>query len=239
MSASPAETLPPGRDGVAMPLARSVADDLEAILPPAQSAPPARSRLRLGAGGSPSPRAPERRAGRLGALLAVALLGVSAGALLAHLPARSPPPPRPPLALPQPEAFAPALALRPAIAAAPPPARVAPVQAPPARRPAVQAPASRAHAAPQVCGAHRRCGRVDVMAADRRLRSAYAAAVRAGVARPVLASYRTRWARLRPRAPTDPARVVVGYRGMASDLERLARRPAARWPRHHLASHRP
>ena len=222
-----------------MPLSRSVADDLEAILPPGESAPPVRSRLRLGAGAASTARAPERRAARLGVLLAVACLGVSAGALLAHLPGRSPPPPRPPLALPQPEAFAPALALRPAIPAAPPAVHAALTQASPARRPVVQTPASRAHAAPQVCGAHGRCGRADVMAADRRLRSAYAAAVRAGVARPVLASYRTRWARLRPRAPTDPARVVVGYRGMASDLERLARRPAARWPRHHLASHRP
>jgi hypothetical protein len=73
-----------------------------------------------------------------------------------------------------------------------------------------------------VCGADRHCDRREVLAADRRLRRAYAAAVKAGVARPVLVEYRDDWARLRRRAPREPARVVSGYGRMASALERPA-----------------
>jgi hypothetical protein len=65
-----------------------------------------------------------------------------------------------------------------------------------------------------------------VLAADARLRRAYRAAQRAGVSRPVLVSYRNRWAGLRGRATHDPGRVVRGYRQMASELEQLSRRGA-------------
>jgi hypothetical protein len=54
------------------------------------------------------------------------------------------------------------------------------------------------------------------------LRRAYGAAVRAGVARPVLISYRERWARLRDRAGSAPEAAVAGYSAMASNLSHMA-----------------
>jgi hypothetical protein len=82
MSASPTKAVPPGRSGVGVSVARSVAEDLEAILTPAHAAAPARRRLRLGvvrAGAKPAGRGREGPAARLGALFAVALLGVRSG----------------------------------------------------------------------------------------------------------------------------------------------------------------
>jgi hypothetical protein len=59
------------------------------------------------------------------------------------------------------------------------------------------------------------------MAADRRLRRAYAAAVRAGVSRSILVAARDRWSATR-RA--EPSRVVAVYGALAGDLERRAHR---------------
>jgi hypothetical protein len=70
----------------------------------------------------------------------------------------------------------------------------------------------------------------DLMAADRRLRAAYAHAVSAGVPRHVLAAYRDRWADLREDATWRPDRVAAGYGEMSVDLERLARRSRGRQP---------
>ena len=66
------------------------------------------------------------------------------------------------------------------------------------------------------------CSHRAVMAADDRLRRAYDRAIGAGVARPVLASYRARWANLRDRASASPGEVVAGYSAMANDLSRIA-----------------
>jgi hypothetical protein len=71
----------------------------------------------------------------------------------------------------------------------------------------------------------RRANASDLIAADRRLRVAYAHAVRAGVPRHVLVSYRNRWADLRNDANWRPAQVVAGYGEMSADLERMAQRP--------------
>ena len=62
------------------------------------------------------------------------------------------------------------------------------------------------------------------MAADARLRRAYSGAIRAGVPNPVLRDYRDRWSSLRRHAGREPARVVVGYRELASELDRRAAR---------------
>ncbi len=73
--------------------------------------------------------------------------------------------------------------------------------------------------------------RDDLMAADRRLRAAYARAARAGVPRQVLVAYHDRWEDLREDAGGRPDRVAAGYGRMSADLERLARaqgrRPAS------------
>lgn len=68
------------------------------------------------------------------------------------------------------------------------------------------------------------------MSADRKLRTAYSHAVRAGVPRHVLVAYRDRWADLREDAVWRPARVAVGYGEMTADLERLARRSHGQHP---------
>jgi hypothetical protein len=62
------------------------------------------------------------------------------------------------------------------------------------------------------------------MAADARLRRAYAAAERAGVANAALADYRDEWSRLRRRAPRQPALVAARYRRMAAELNHMAAR---------------
>lgn len=62
------------------------------------------------------------------------------------------------------------------------------------------------------------------MAADRRLRRAYASAVRAGAPRSVLIDYRDDWQRLRRRAPREPRLVAARYDQMASELQHLAHR---------------
>jgi hypothetical protein len=69
------------------------------------------------------------------------------------------------------------------------------------------------------------CDYEDVLTADARLRRAYASAADAGVARPVLVSYRNEWSGLRKRAPSSPDRVVSRYNEMADSLERYAERP--------------
>jgi len=67
------------------------------------------------------------------------------------------------------------------------------------------------------------------MAADARLRRAYASAVRAGVPRSVLVDYHDDWERLRHRAPRQPGLVAARYNQMAGDLNRMAgRRQVAR-----------
>jgi hypothetical protein len=64
------------------------------------------------------------------------------------------------------------------------------------------------------------CGKSDVAAAERRLRTAYNAASRAGVSRSVLASYKTRWDTQKRRATRSPRTTVRSFRAMAVELNR-------------------
>lgn len=67
-----------------------------------------------------------------------------------------------------------------------------------------------------------RCMRPDILDADRRLRRAYAEAIRQGVERRFLIEHQRRWARLRNRAIRDPDHVLEGYGELAGALERLS-----------------
>jgi uncharacterized protein len=61
--------------------------------------------------------------------------------------------------------------------------------------------------------------RPQVLDADQQLRSAYQDAIRAGVDRHVLATYRRQWSKLRSRANSDPRGLTSGYRQMAQQLD--------------------
>jgi len=76
---------------------------------------------------------------------------------------------------------------------------------------------------------HRWCMRPTVMQADRELRQAYRHAVRAGVSRSVLRSYREEWADLRSDAAHDPRRMITGYQRMAHELSARTHRRGQRW----------
>lgn len=66
------------------------------------------------------------------------------------------------------------------------------------------------------------CMRPDILAADRRLRGAYAEAIHQGVERRYLVEHQRRWTRLRKLAARDPKGVLEGYGELAGDLERLS-----------------
>lgn len=66
------------------------------------------------------------------------------------------------------------------------------------------------------------CMRHDILEADRRLRGAYAEAIRQGVERKFLVAHQRRWTRLRNLAAQDPNGVLEGYAELAGDLERLS-----------------
>ncbi|WP_016746536.1 alpha-ketoglutarate decarboxylase [Rhizorhabdus wittichii] len=66
------------------------------------------------------------------------------------------------------------------------------------------------------------CMRPDILAADRRLRRAYAEAIHQGVERRFLVEHQRHWTRLRNRAARDPQGVLEGYAELAGDLERLS-----------------
>ncbi|MDB5457323.1 MAG: hypothetical protein JWP92_2908 [Caulobacter sp.] len=207
-----------GRD--AMPLA-GVADD----------AAPVRALRRDGGRVRTSP-------GVLGAIVAAGLVGLSAGLIAAPSTDRAPEAPTlgeaarieaPPAAAraltpPTPEPIVTAVAPPAAVVTAPPPHR-APSAAKP-RRPVVAK--ARSTAEPVVRCSSRRCSHAEVLAADRRLRRAYARAIDAGVPRPVLVSYRDRWASLRRLAVNQPNRTVGAYGALARDLNRKAETARAR-----------
>lgn len=221
-------------------LARAVSADLEGIFRPAAPAAPdsprqgrVRSFAAAGAG------ARERRPARIGALVATALAGLALGAVVANPPRIGGPKPQPEptrvaaIAVP-PVNPPPALVTQPpptvAPAPRPAPAAVQKASVKPKPKPARAAPArqtarsSDGYRCADLRGdAEARCAYPAVLAADRRLRDAYRQAVRAGVPRSTLVSYRSRWASLRHRADDQPERVIRGYREMAQDLTRLAR----------------
>lgn len=223
-------------------LSRAIRADLEEIFQPvtpsAASRPP---RVRTFVARSAEAR--ERSPARWGALAAAALVGVAAGALIVKPPVPGPAAASAPApaalivasVAPAPAATA-AAAPRPAIAWPEPPPAAAPakVRAQPVKAAAPRV--ARPKPTKAVAGksgsrcerlrgdARARCAYPAVIAADRRLRQAYASATRAGVPRATLVSYRNRWASLRHRADRDPGRVIAGYQDMAGDLRRLADR---------------
>jgi hypothetical protein len=213
---------------------RAVSADLEAIFgrPVATAEPPApAARVAF------APQTAARRrlpAASLAALGAAALVGVAAGALLT-------PPPKHPAAAPaasHPAALPVEIAPAPKVVATVPHAADAAL-AQPRLKPAAEAPrpAARPAPAPRRHVARARAGRhgdayAELKAADRRLRGAYAAAIRAGAPRSVIVDKRDRWDRLRRREAEHPARLAAAYRDLAHDLDRAAasahRRPAHR-----------
>jgi len=216
-------------------LARSVAADLETIFgpPPAPERAPGVVEVRRLApdGGPPRPSLVS-----IAAIVAAALAGIVAGAATIRTVRPTPAPTPTPIVLvaaappSQTAAGPPAAAPE---AAAPPRAARSRLVATPPRPAATRVVAKRprtvraAPAAPiDICG--RTCSRAEIMTADQRLRSAYARAERAGVPRPVLASYRNRWAALRRGASDEPHRLVQGYVRLAVDLNDRARDARAR-----------
>ncbi|RAK55743.1 hypothetical protein [Phenylobacterium soli] len=215
--------------------ARGVSADLEAIFgqperedatSQANSAPTGPTRGPLsGLMGRRAPAVETHRGlslASVGALAAAALAGVAAGSLIvkpkphAAAPSAAPALPRPD-ALPiemappvqTPQAADASLAAPsppiPAMALAPPPAASP-------RRAAVKRTRAKG-----TC-----CSYAEVKAADRRLRQAYAEAIRAGAPRTTIVSARERWETTRRRAAHDPARLVAGYRSIAADLQRAS-----------------
>lgn len=203
-------------------LSRSVAADMEAIFAdaPLQAAcvaePPVQVLRRSGAGHG------RLRPALIGLVLAAGFAGVAAGTLIPRAPAAPPAPIIVAAAAPAPaESVRAAAADHIHIVAAPEAAPSAPppaAQAAPHRALRVRSiPVIRRHAAEPV---------TSVAAADRRLRDAYARAVRAGVARPILVDYRDRWADLREREADRPERLAMAYRELSDDLGRMADRPS-------------
>jgi hypothetical protein len=72
------------------------------------------------------------------------------------------------------------------------------------------------------------CSHAQVEAADRRLRDAYALAVRSGVPRGEIVLARDRWSAARHRAAHDPLGLVADYRDIADDLNRASNKASSR-----------
>jgi hypothetical protein len=62
-----------------------------------------------------------------------------------------------------------------------------------------------------------------MLAADQRLRRAYRQAIRSGVSRSVLLSYRSEWNRVLRRHADDPMRLVARYDALSADLSHRTR----------------
>lgn len=246
---------------LATPIARAVAEDLEAIFP---NAPPAGAghRLRVRRDHAHIARAPQpSRLAAVGALVAAAFVGVAAGALLTL--DRAPPSPlESAVSSPIPGPLAPAAppVADPLLAAAPPlaptpsalPAQIASGASPRvagARKASVHK-ASVHKAAVHKATVHRISSRtaskrarpapaLSMQAADARLRRAYMTAIRVGVPRDVLVDYRDEWERLRHRDPRQSSQVARRYVAMAGELDRVAKRQGDRRPGAQYATLRP
>jgi len=119
---------------------------------------------------------------------------------------------------------------RPAVVTAPAsPAPQKAVAAAPSRPKRAEPPKARERKAPDTAASARSCKGLEdkalarcmypqVLVADQRLRDAFGAAASAGMDVKTLRDYRKRWSRLSKRADSDPRRVVVGYRELASQL---------------------
>jgi hypothetical protein len=204
---------PPDPASPTTDLSRSVAADMEAIFAqtPVQAAAMDETPVQvLRRSASDQGRL---RPAVIGLILATGLTGVAAGILIPRPPAAPPPPIIVAAAAPAP--------IVPAAAAAPAAVSVADIQ------PAAHIAPIRTARPRAVAVIHRHPAEPDVMAADRRLRAAYARAVQAGVARPILADYRDRWADLRERDADRPERLAVAYRELSDDLGRMTAHPRA------------
>lgn len=167
--------------------------------------------------------------------LAAVTLAALIGSLVFLMPVARQAPPRhmsPPRSAPPIARSAPVL---PAQATPPAPILAAPVTSatvptPIEVKPKPAAPPVRREAPP---ARHTRCSRFateawclhgTIMAADDRLRDAYDAAVRAGVARATLVDIRSDWKRLRGRANRDPQALIRGYALLTQELRAEIRR---------------
>jgi hypothetical protein len=202
-------------------LSRSVSADLEQIFAdlPAEDleAPPRRPRVQ--SVDKPAGAAEGGGAARMGAIAAGVLAAIALGFFFVkpNLPTKTASPPPPPAATAVPTAADLRAPLPVVVDPLPEPEQaepVAPVEieaAPPKKTKAVRPPRSAKASKPP--------SRSEVMAADRRLRRAYAAADHAGVSRAALVAARNRWVALRGR---DPAKLLPGYIALAEDLEAKA-----------------
>lgn len=219
-TAPPLEALERSPSGRRAPV-RVVAQDLEAIFgaAPLRIAPTQAPR-RLSLASAETPRA--SRLATAGAFASAAFLGLAAGAfLVTRGPERRAAPERQPLRveLARPSPIAPPLGpIDPRSGVAAPQMQPAPTNAEPSPARASRHRTPR-HAAPSGGASY-----ADVTAADRRLRGAYAAAIRAGVARPALVSYRDRWDAMRRLRAHEPRRLAAGYGALAAELDRAAAR---------------
>lgn len=242
-------TASPARAPDARPALSGVRLDMAAIFgegaKPGRTGPPRAAALRRSEAPLP-PAAPRRRtaAPLLAAALAGLILGMAAigtPRLISHMvPVRPAAPPATTVAASPFETVSPppAIAIRPSPPASKPAGRAGPVQPAEVKadvkkvepRPAKRAEERPAPAEPAARGTQCEgdrlerhwCLRHDILKADRRLRLAYANAIREGVERRFLVAHQRRWTRLRDRASSDPDGVVAGYRELADDLERLS-----------------
>ncbi len=222
-TAPPHEALERSPVGRGAPV-RVVARDLEAIFGAAPTRTgPAHPPPRLNRGSEETPRA--SRLAAAGVFASAAFLGLAAGAfLVTRGPERPAAPSRQPLRV---EVARPAPLTPPLGPLDPRPAGAAP-QAPSATAATIHASPERAsprpHRVARDAGLGAGAGYADITAADRRLRGAYAAAIRAGVPRPALVSYRDRWDAVRRTRAHDPRRLSAGYGALAAELDRAAAR---------------
>ncbi|WP_380874685.1 hypothetical protein [Sphingomonas sp. DBB INV C78] len=66
------------------------------------------------------------------------------------------------------------------------------------------------------------CLQPAVRAADQELRNAYASAIRNGVERSTLVSYRKRWSKVRNRSSDEPRQLIGNYYALAEELQTLS-----------------
>lgn len=228
----PIEALEPPPLAARRAEAREVSTDLEAIFgtaAPSAGAAAARAPRRPVGGSAPPPRA--TRLATLGGLAAAACLGLAGGAYITRTSTHMGPAAEPSRAIP----------VEVAQIAQPTPGPIDPLvtldpqpQVTAALTPVVRkAHTPRPHhaASPRIRKREDRCcASSDMWSADRRLRRAYSAAVRAGVPRPILVSYRDRWASVRRERAHQPRRLVEGYGRLASGLDRAAARARGHRP---------
>lgn len=234
------------RSGAAQPAPLPVAAELEAIFRPLPRPASQSSEADAGPPREPSPR----RGAGLGIAVLIALALIIAIAGIAGLAMRA----RTPLPQPRSQSARPTPVLLPSVSRQAPPQTAAPASVTPSaieERHTIPEPQARATANPdgeRTPGprSHRRratrqlggrcragatsawCLHGAVVAADDRLRGAYATAIRAGVDRRTLEDVRSDWSRLRRRANKDPQALIRGYGLLTQELRAEAGRAVRR-----------